>query len=69
MIAAEFCDPATGAPSADHAKRVQSRALEAGLLLLTCGTYRNVIRFLHPLTIPQEQFDAAIAVLARALID
>ncbi|WP_153949339.1 4-aminobutyrate--2-oxoglutarate transaminase [Cupriavidus sp. U2] len=69
MIAAEFVDPATGAPSAEHAKRVQTRAMEAGLILLTCGTYGNVIRFLYPLTIPQAQFDAALAVLARALVD
>lgn len=69
MIAAEFVDPATGAPSAEHAKRVQTRAMEAGLILLTCGTYGNVIRFLYPLTIPQAQFDAALALLARALVD
>ena len=67
MIAAEFCDPATGAPDAEFAKRVQARAMEAGLILLTCGTYGNVIRFLYPLTIPQAQFDAALAVLAQAL--
>ncbi|SCU76947.1 4-aminobutyrate aminotransferase, PLP-dependent [Cupriavidus necator] len=69
MVAAEFCDPATGQPSAEHAKRVQARALEAGLVLLTCGTYGNVIRFLYPLTIPQAQFDAALAVLAQALAE
>ncbi|CAJ95772.1 4-aminobutyrate--2-oxoglutarate transaminase [Cupriavidus necator] len=69
MVAAEFCDPATGQPSAEHAKRVQTRALEAGLVLLTCGTYGNVIRFLYPLTIPQAQFDAALAVLTQALAE
>ncbi len=69
MVAAEFCDPATGQPSAEHAKRVQVRALEAGLVLLTCGTYGNVIRFLYPLTIPQAQFDAALAVLTQALAE
>jgi 4-aminobutyrate aminotransferase len=69
MVAAEFCDPATGQPSAEHAKRVQQRALEAGLVLLTCGTYGNVIRFLYPLTIPQAQFNAALAVLAQALAE
>ncbi|WP_066736240.1 4-aminobutyrate--2-oxoglutarate transaminase [Cupriavidus sp. D384] len=68
MIAAEFVDPATGAPSAEHARRVQMRAMEAGLILLTCGTYGNVIRFLYPLTIPQAQFDAALAVLSSALV-
>ncbi len=69
MVAAEFCDPATGQPSAEHAKRVQQRALAAGLLLLTCGTHGNVIRFLYPLTIPQAQFDAALQVLAQALAE
>lgn len=69
MIAAEFRDPATGAPSAEHALRVQRRALDAGLLLLTCGTYGNVIRFLYPLTIPQAQFDAALGVLAQAMVE
>ena len=69
MVAAEFCDPATGQPSAEHAKRVQQRALEAGLLLLTCGTHGNVIRFLYPLTIPKTQFDAALAVLTKALAE
>ncbi len=67
MVAAEFVDPATGLPSAEHARRVQQRALEQGLILLTCGTHGNVIRFLYPLTIPQAQFDAALAVLTDAL--
>ncbi|SFC30819.1 4-aminobutyrate aminotransferase [Polaromonas sp. OV174] len=69
MVAAEFYDPATGQPSAEHAKRVQQRALAAGLLLLTCGSYGNVIRFLYPLTIPQAQFDAALLVLTQALAE
>ncbi|MGE5337611.1 MAG: 4-aminobutyrate--2-oxoglutarate transaminase [Gemmatimonadota bacterium] len=69
MVAAEFLDPATGEPSAAHAKRVQERALQRGLVLLTCGTHGNVIRFLYPLTIPQPQFDAALATLTQALGD
>ncbi|MDW3682099.1 4-aminobutyrate--2-oxoglutarate transaminase [Cupriavidus sp. CV2] len=67
MIAVEFHDPATGQPSAELAKRVQQRAMEAGLILLTCGTHGNTIRFLYPLTIPQAQFDAALAVLTKVL--
>lgn len=69
MVAAEFVDPANGRPSADHAKRVQQRAMQAGVVLLTCGTYGNVIRFLYPLTIPQAQFDAALDTVTRALAD
>ena len=60
MVAVEFCDPETGAPSPEITQRVQRRALERGLILLTCGTHGNVVRFLHPLTIPTEQFEAAL---------
>lgn len=67
MIAAEFIDPQTGAPDADFANRVQTRALERGLLLLICGTYGNVIRFLFPLTITDAVFDEALAILAETL--
>lgn len=69
MVAVEFSDPASGAPSAEIASRVQQRALARGLLLLTCGVYGNVIRFLYPLTIPDAQFDAALDILGEALRD
>jgi 4-aminobutyrate aminotransferase len=67
MIAVEFEDPASGRPSAEIAGRVQRTALAEGLLLLSCGAHGNVIRFLYPLTIPEAQFDAALATLERAL--
>lgn len=67
MNAVEFVDPATGAPSAEITTRVQQHALSKGLVLLTCGVYGNVIRFLHPLTIPDAQFDQALATLGEAL--
>jgi 4-aminobutyrate aminotransferase len=67
MVAAEFFDPATGAPSPDAVKRVQQAALEEGLILLTCGVYANVVRFLYPLTIEDTVFDEALDILDRAL--
>ncbi|HDU5925711.1 TPA: 4-aminobutyrate transaminase [Klebsiella aerogenes] len=63
MIATEFFDPATGEPSAAIAQKIQQQALEQGLLLLTCGQYGNVIRFLYPLTIPDAQFSRALTIL------
>lgn len=63
MIAAEFFDPETGEPSAAIAQKIQQQALEQGLLLLTCGQYGNVIRFLYPLTIPDAQFSRALTIL------
>lgn len=46
---------------------VQQKAQENGLLLLSCGVYGNVIRFLYPLTIPDAQFSKALDILARVL--
>ncbi|AOJ66825.1 4-aminobutyrate aminotransferase [Burkholderia ubonensis] len=67
MIAVEFMKPGTGEPDADFTKRVQARALERGLLLLVCGVYSNVVRFLFPLTIPQAVFDEALVILEEVL--
>ncbi|WP_312055561.1 4-aminobutyrate transaminase [Pantoea brenneri] len=67
MIAAEFCDAETGEPSAATAQQIQKNALDQGLLLLTCGQYGNVIRFLYPLTIPDDQFDTALNILRTVI--
>ena len=67
MIGVEFARPDTRAPDAAFAKRVQARALEDGLLLLTCGIHFNVIRFLMPLTIPDAVFDEALRILERSI--
>ena len=67
MIAIEFCNPESGAPDPDFTKRVQAAALENGLLLLACGIYGNVIRFLFPLTIQHEIFEEALSILKGVL--
>jgi 4-aminobutyrate aminotransferase len=67
MIACEFVHPETGAPDADRTKRVQQAALKKGLLLLTCGVYGNVIRFLFPLTIQDAVFDEAMVILDEVI--
>ncbi|KAA8730989.1 4-aminobutyrate--2-oxoglutarate transaminase [Acinetobacter qingfengensis] len=58
MVAVELAD-------ADLAKAVQTYAMQNGLLLLTCGKYGNVIRFLYPLTIPAEQFKQGLEILKQ----
>jgi 4-aminobutyrate aminotransferase len=67
MIAAEFIDPVTGEPAPDAVKRVQQAALDAGLVLLSCGVYGNVLRFLYPLTIEDAVFDEALQILDAAI--
>jgi 4-aminobutyrate aminotransferase len=63
MIACEFVDAQTGAPDADRTKQIQQAALKRGLLLLTCGVYGNVLRFLFPLTIEDAVFEEALVIL------
>ncbi|MDY7548903.1 4-aminobutyrate--2-oxoglutarate transaminase [Glaciimonas sp. CA11.2] len=67
MVAVEFLKPGTRDADADFAKRVQTEALKKGLLLLTCGVYGNVIRFLFPLTIPDAVMDEALAILGTVM--
>jgi 4-aminobutyrate aminotransferase len=66
MVAIELRN-AAGAPDADAVRRVQERALARGLVLLSCGMYGNVIRFLYPLTIPDAQFERALTIIDEAL--
>jgi len=67
MVALEMIDPTTGKPDADAVKRVQELALKQGLILLSCGVYGNVLRFLYPLTIPDAQFARAMDILEGIL--
>jgi 4-aminobutyrate aminotransferase len=67
MVACDFINPDSQAPDADLAKRVQQAALKKGLLLLTCGVYGNVIRFLFPLTIEDAIFEEALTILDNVL--
>ncbi len=66
MIAIELMRD--GSPDPDAAKAIQQRALEQGLLLLTCGVYANVLRFLFPLTIQDAVFDEALEILERSIL-
>lgn len=66
MLAVEFA-LVDGTPDPDFTKRVQARARDAGLLLLTCGIHSNVVRFLFPLTIQEDILDEGLAILTAAM--
>ncbi|MGK9149099.1 4-aminobutyrate--2-oxoglutarate transaminase [Plantibacter flavus] len=67
MMAVEFVDPATGEPDAALTAKVAKASHLAGVIVLTCGTYGNVVRFLPPLTIPVELLEEGIDVVLEAL--
>jgi 4-aminobutyrate aminotransferase len=75
MIATEFTQPPLTSPAqaggrqpdTATAKAVVKAAQESGLLLLTCGTYDNVIRWIPPLVVTQSQVNEALSIFAAAL--
>lgn len=67
MNAVEFNVAGTDEPNAAFTGRVREEALKRGLILLTCGVYGNVIRFLAPLTIQDAVFDEALDIIEEAI--
>jgi 4-aminobutyrate aminotransferase/(S)-3-amino-2-methylpropionate transaminase len=55
------------APDADLTKALVKRAAEKGLVILSCGLYGNVIRFLVPLTAPDQIVREGLAIIAESL--
>ncbi len=67
MIAAEFVVPATGDADGTLTSTIAKACIAEGVIVLTCGTYGNVIRFLPPLSISDELLHEALDVVEAAL--
>jgi 4-aminobutyrate aminotransferase len=67
MVAVEFANPTNHEPDAGFTNRVKNEAQKRGLILLTCGVYGNVVRFLAPITIPDAHFTEAMAILEASV--
>jgi 4-aminobutyrate aminotransferase/(S)-3-amino-2-methylpropionate transaminase len=67
MLAIELVKPGTHEPNADAVNAISAFAAQRGVLVLTAGTYGNVLRFLPSLAISDELLRDAIGVLDEAL--
>ncbi|MDV7087872.1 4-aminobutyrate--2-oxoglutarate transaminase [Rhodococcus sp. IEGM 248] len=67
MLAIEIVRPGTTEPDPELTKAVAAEALSQGVIILTCGTYGNVIRLLPPLVIGDDLLDEALTVLEDAV--
>ena len=68
MVAMELCkngDPHQ--PDADLTKALAAEAARRGLIILTCGTYGNVVRILVPLTASDAVLDEGLGIIAASL--
>ena len=66
MIAIELVRPGTLEPDAAVTAKVAKACHSAGLIVLTCGTFGNVLRFLPPLVISEQLLDEGLSILEDA---
>jgi 4-aminobutyrate aminotransferase len=66
MVACEFT-ATSGEPDKGTAEAVRLKCLQDGLILLTCGSYGNVIRWIPPLIIKDSHLDEALTIFQGAL--
>jgi 4-aminobutyrate aminotransferase/(S)-3-amino-2-methylpropionate transaminase len=56
-------------PDPELTKALSGKAAESGLIIISCGVRSNVIRILTPLTIPMEQLEEGLEILANSFRD
>jgi 4-aminobutyrate aminotransferase / (S)-3-amino-2-methylpropionate transaminase / 5-aminovalerate transaminase len=70
MVAFEVVKDRSGVePDPDATKRLTAKAIENGLILLSCGVYANTVRLLMPLTISDALLDEGMDLLEKSLRD
>jgi 4-aminobutyrate aminotransferase/(S)-3-amino-2-methylpropionate transaminase len=69
MLGLELVKGENREPAADEAKQLTAFCLEKGLLVLSCGSYGNVIRVLAPFVITDEQLENGLGILEDGLKD
>jgi 4-aminobutyrate aminotransferase / (S)-3-amino-2-methylpropionate transaminase / 5-aminovalerate transaminase len=70
MLALELiADRESKEPAAELAKQTTAGARERGLILLSCGTYGNVIRILVPLVVDDDDLARGLEILEESLVD
>jgi 4-aminobutyrate aminotransferase len=68
MIGVEFVsDRVARTPDGELAKAIIARAADEGLILLTCGTAHNVVRWIPPLNVSAQEIKQGLAIFERVL--
>ncbi|MHC4662121.1 MAG: aminotransferase class III-fold pyridoxal phosphate-dependent enzyme [Planctomycetota bacterium] len=68
MIGVEFVkDPESKEPNGEALKKLMDACLERDLVIVNCGPHGNVIRFIPPLIVTEQELDKAFEIIADAL--
>lgn len=68
MIATEFVDK-KDKPNSEIATKILQSCLKNNLLLLMCGTYSNIIRWIPPLIVNEDEINKALKIFEKAIIE
>ncbi len=66
MLAVELVEAGSKTPNPAAAQAVAKACHAEGLVVLTCGTYGNVLRFLPPLVMPDHLLEEGLGLLEKA---
>jgi 4-aminobutyrate aminotransferase-like enzyme len=70
MVGLEIVKPGVGdgrVPDPGVVKRVMAEALDRGLLVLSAGSYGQVVRIIPPLVTTEAEVDLALGILAASM--
>jgi 4-aminobutyrate aminotransferase / (S)-3-amino-2-methylpropionate transaminase / 5-aminovalerate transaminase len=67
MVAIELVEPGTTTPNPAATSEVAKACHAEGLVVLTCGTYGNVLRFLPPLVMPEHLLHEGLTLIEKAI--
>jgi 4-aminobutyrate aminotransferase/(S)-3-amino-2-methylpropionate transaminase len=68
MLAIELVkDRETKKPAAEEAAALVKYCVDHGVVILVCGTFNNVIRFLPPLVITDQELDNGLSIIEEGL--
>lgn len=56
-------------PNGDLATKIKDKALEKGMILLICGTYHNIVRYIAPTIVKKEEIDIAINIIDESIAE
>ncbi|MNF67550.1 5-aminovalerate aminotransferase DavT [compost metagenome] len=66
MVAVELCEAGdSNKPAAELTGKIVARARDKGLILLSCGTYYNVLRILVPLTVSDADLERGLRIIGE----
>ena len=67
MLGLELVKGSDKQPATEEAKQLVNECLKMGLVILTCGSYGNIIRILAPFVISDAQLDKGLDILQAGL--